>query len=154
MVEKIALPMASMRNREMVKVQDKLAVQRDYIVQLLGQLTVEYQNTKAERRDIAEGYLSSEEEFTFPEELELLTVSIRGYASQIQETETVKNCELAIAHLQQLRLVERPVIAQFYHGENRPRYPQIQSYLWRLDYLRLLMLEYLQMQQSVQPLSA
>jgi hypothetical protein len=48
-----------------VQVQEKLAVQRDYIVQLLGQLTVDYQNAKAERRDIAEGYPSSEEEFTF-----------------------------------------------------------------------------------------
>jgi hypothetical protein len=152
-VEKIALPMASMRNREMVQIQGKLAVQRDYIVQLLGQLTVDYQNTKAERQDIAEGYLSSEEEFTLFEELELLTVSIRGYASQIRETETVKNCELAIVHLQQLRVLDRPVIAQF-HEEERSRYPQIQSYLWRLDYLRLLVLEYLQMQQSVQPLSA
>lgn len=137
----------------MVQVQDKLAVQREYIVQLLGQLTVDYQNTKAEQREIAECYPNSEEEFTFSEELELLTVSIRGYASQVRETETVKNCELAIAHLQQLRVLDRPVIAQFYE-EERSRYPQIQSYLWRLDYLRLLMLEYLQMQQSVQPLSA
>ena len=137
----------------MVQIQDKLAVQRDYIVQLLGQLTVDYQNTKAERQDIAECYPGSEEEFTFSEELELLTVSIRGYASQIRETETVKNCELAIAHLQQLRVLDRPVIAQFYE-EERSRYPEIQSYLWRLDYLRLLVLEYLQMQQSIQPLSA
>jgi hypothetical protein len=119
-------------------------LQRDYIVQLLGQLTVDYQNTKAERRDIAECYPSSEEEFTLSKELELLTVSIRRYASQIRETKTVKNCELAIAHLQQLRVLDRPVIAQFYK-EEQLRYPQIQSYLWRLDYLRLLVVEYLQM---------
>ncbi len=137
----------------MVQVQEKLAVQRDYIVQLWGQLTVDYQNTKAERRNIAERYPSSEEEFTFSEELELLTISIRGYASQIQETETVNNCEPAIVHLQQLRVLDRPVLAQFYK-EERLHYPQIQSYLWRLDYLRLLVLEYLQMQQSVQPLSS
>jgi hypothetical protein len=137
----------------MGQVQGKLSVQRDYIVQLLEQLTVDYQNTKAERRDIAECYPSSEEEFTFSEELELLTVSIRGYASQIRETETVKNCELAIAHLQQLRALDHPVIARLYE-EERSRYLQIQSYLWRLDYLRLLVLEYLQMQQSIQPLSA
>jgi hypothetical protein len=107
-----------------VQVQEKLAVQRDYIVQLLGQLTVDYQNAKAERRDIAEGYPSSEEEFTFSEELELLTVSIRGYASQIRQTETVKNCELAIAHLQQLRVLDDPVLAQFYEEEDRaiPRF--------------------------------
>ncbi len=137
----------------MVQVQDKLALQRDYIVQLLGQLTVDYQNTKAERQDIAGGYLSFEEEFTLFEELDLLTVSIRDYANQIRETETVKNCELAIAHLQQIWVLDRPVIAQLYEEERSP-YPQIQSYLWRLDYLRLLVLEYLQMQQSVQPFSA
>jgi hypothetical protein len=74
------------------------------------------------------------------------------YASQIKNTETVKSCELAIAHLQQLRVLDRSVIAQFYE-EERSRYPHIQSYLWRLDYLRLLVLEYLQMQQSIQSLS-
>jgi hypothetical protein len=62
----------------MVQIQDKLAVQRDYIVKFLGQLTVDYQNAKAERQDIAECYPSSEEEFTLSEELELLIVSIRG----------------------------------------------------------------------------
>jgi hypothetical protein len=30
----------------MVRVREKLALQRDYIVQLWGQLTVDYQNTK------------------------------------------------------------------------------------------------------------
>jgi hypothetical protein len=137
--------MASMRNRNMTQVQNKLAIQQDIIVQLLAQLTVDYQNTKSERKEIAQNYLGSEEEFSFLEELELVTVSIRGYASQIETSAGVENREEAIANLHQLRVFDRSAIAQFY-DETRSGYLQMRSYIRMLDYLRLLVLEYLQME--------
>jgi len=45
----------------MAQVQNKLALGQDIIVQLLAQLTVDYQNTKSERKEIALSYLGSEE---------------------------------------------------------------------------------------------
>ncbi|MEZ2225157.1 hypothetical protein [Microcoleus sp.] len=36
----------------MTQVQNKLAIQQDIIVQLLAQLTVDYQNTKSERKEM------------------------------------------------------------------------------------------------------
>jgi hypothetical protein len=103
-----------MRNRNMTQVQNKLVIQQDIIVQLLAQLTVDYQNTKSERQEIAQNYLGSEEEFSFLEELELVTVSIRGYSSQIDTSEGVEHREEAIADLHQLRVFDRFAIAQFY----------------------------------------
>ncbi len=129
----------------MTQVQNKLAIQQDIIVQLLAQLTVECQNTKSERKQIAQSYLGSEEEFSFLEELELVTVSIRGYASQIETSAGVENREEAIASLHQLRVFDRSAIAQFY-DETRAGYLQMRSYIRMLDYLRLLVLEYLQME--------
>ena len=129
----------------MAQVQNKLAIQQDIIVQLLAQLNVEYQKTKSERKEIAMSYLGTEEELSFLEELELVTVSIRGYASQIEAGGGVENREEAIANLHQLRVFDRSAIADFY-AETRSGYLQMRSYIRMLDYLRLLVLEYLQMQ--------
>ncbi|WP_375472885.1 hypothetical protein [uncultured Nostoc sp.] len=59
----------------------------------------------------------------------------------------------AITHLQQLQVFPSSTIAQFY-AQARWQYPKVQTYLQMLDYLRLLTLEYLQMQQTMQPISA
>ena len=129
----------------MAQVQNKLAIQQDYIVQLLAQLNVEDQKTKSERKEIAHSYLGTEEELSFLEEIELVTVSIRGYASQIEDRAGVENREQAIANLHQLRVFDRSAIAEFY-AETRSGYLQMRSYIRMLDYLRLLVLEYLQME--------
>jgi hypothetical protein len=137
----------------MAQVQNKLASHRDYIVQLLEHLTVNYQNTKLERKQIAQQYSRPEEEFTPLEEIELLTVNIRGYACQIEATGSVKSDQQAIAELQRLSVFNNHVVVQLY-SEARSLYPHMQSYICMLDYLRLLVLEYLQAQQNVQPISA
>jgi hypothetical protein len=110
---------------------------------LLIQITTEYQQTQSERRDIATIFAQSDEAFSFLEELELLTVDLRGYASQIQMLGWVNNLSSAIAHLQNLRLFSIPTIAQFYF-ETGQDYPKLKNYLRQLDYIRLLLLEYLQ----------
>lgn len=137
----------------MVQVPDKLKVQREYTIQLLNQLTAEYPTLKPEMKQLFGQYPGSDDEFTFLEEFELLIVSICGYAKQIQVTGSVKHLDSVIAHLQQLQVFANSTIAQFY-SEARGQYPKVQTYLQRLDYLRLLTLEYLQMQQTMQPISA
>jgi len=127
----------------MAQVQNKLASQQNIIVQTLAQLTLDYQKTKSESQQII--HLCTEEEFSFLEELELVTVSIRGYASQIERRARVENREQSIADLHQLRVFDRSAIAQFY-AETRSGYLQMRSYIRMLDYLRLLVLEYLQME--------
>lgn len=136
----------------MTQLENKLVTQRNYVSQFLEQLMVDYQNAKSEWRDIAEHYPGSEAEFAPLEEIELLTVSIRGYANQIKATGSIKNRQQAIAQLQHLRMLDHPTVAQF-SVETEMLYPLIHSYIQKLDYLRLLVLEYLQMQQSIQPIS-
>jgi hypothetical protein len=137
----------------MAQVQDHLKVQRDYTIQLLNQLTAEYPTLKAEMKQISGQYPGVDDEFAFLEEFELLIVSISGYAKQIQATGSVRQFDAAIAHLQQLQVFANSTIAQFYRGASG-QYPKVQSYLQLLDYLRLLTLEYLQMQQTMRPISA
>lgn len=72
-----------------------------------------------------------------------LTSDLRGYASQMQVRGWIENEPAAIAHLQTLRLFSIPAITQFYF-ESDQHYPKLKEYVRRLDYLRLLLLEYLQ----------
>lgn len=116
---------------------------RNYINHLLKQLTVDYQNTKQERKEITALFSASEEDFTLLEEIELLTSDIRGYASQIHAQGSIENKQEAIEQLQTMRVFDIPAIAQFYFTTNT-NYPHLKAYIRTLDYLRLLILEYLQ----------
>ncbi|MEH2284893.1 MAG: hypothetical protein V7K90_26850 [Nostoc sp.] len=115
------------------------------IIQLLAQLTNTYQNTRGEGQEISIQFPPEDEEFSLLEELELLTVNLRGYASQIQSTDKIVNQAQAIEQLQTMGVLNVPQIGSFYFGSNG-NYKQIKSYIRTLDYLRLLLLEYLQFQ--------
>ncbi|MBD2195206.1 MULTISPECIES: hypothetical protein [Calothrix] len=115
------------------------------ILQLFSQLNNVYQNALSERQEIIIEFPPEDEEFSLLEEIELLTVNLRGYASQIQSTRQITNKAQAIAHLQSMRIFNVAQIARFYFNSNG-KYEQMKNYLRILDYLRLLMLEYLQLQ--------
>ena len=119
-------------------------VTRNYINHLLQQLTIDYQNTKQERKEIAALFPVSDEDFTVLEEIELLTSDIRGYASQIQARGSIENEQEAIERLQTIRVFNVPAIAQFYFTTNTD-YLHMKAYIRMLDYLRLLILEHLRM---------
>lgn len=127
---------------EATRITQNPEVTRNYINHLLKQLTVDYQNTKQERKEIASLSPASEEEFTILEEIDLLTSDIRGYATQIQARGWIENEQEAIERLQAMRVFDVPAIAQFYFTTDGD-YTQIKAYIRMLDYLRLLILEYL-----------
>jgi hypothetical protein len=114
---------------------------RHCISDLLTQTTTDYQKAQLERRQLAASS-TPDETFTVLEELELLTTDLRGYANQIQIRGWIEQDAAAIAHLQALRLFSIPTIAQFYFETEQ--YPMLKQYIRQLDYLRLLLLEYLQ----------
>jgi hypothetical protein len=124
-------------------------VTKKYIDHLLKQLTGDYQNTKQERKEIASLSLTAEDEFTILEEIELLTSDIRGYASQIQARGWIENEQEAIDRLQTMQVFDVPALAQFYFTTDG-HYRQMKAYIRMLDYLRLLMLEYLRCYQHSQ----
>ncbi|MBD2139322.1 hypothetical protein H6F32_17500 [Anabaena sp. FACHB-1237] len=113
-----------------------------HIIQLLDKITIDYQNTKSERQAIALKYSPLETEFTVLEEIELLTIYIRGYANQIKARGYVQNPVETIKTLQKITMFDIQKIAQLYF-HTPGEYENLKSYLRMLDYLRLLILEYL-----------
>ncbi|MBS3026700.1 MAG: hypothetical protein HCA25_06275 [Dolichospermum sp. DET50] len=118
-------------------------VTKKNISQLLSQLTNTYQNTRSERKEIATQFFPENEEFSLLEEIELLTVNLRGYASQIAANSQIINKDQVISQLQGMRVFSVSQIGEFYFNNNG-KYEQMKSYIRMLDYLRLLLLEYLQ----------
>lgn len=118
---------------------------KNYIIKLLEQLTIDYQNTKSERQAIAHLSTPPETEFTLLEEIELITTDIRGYASQIKARGYIENPKQAIEQLQDKRVFDITQIAQFYLNKSH-EYENLKSYLRMLDYLRLIILEHLTIQ--------
>ncbi len=123
-------------------------ITRNHIIHLLYQLTSDYKNTKGEQKKIASLYPAFEEEFTVLEEIELLTTDIRGYASQIQARGWIENEQKAIERLQTRRVFDVPAIARVYFATDGD-YGEMKAYIRMLDYLRLLILEYLCSARSV-----
>ncbi|MGG6265714.1 hypothetical protein ACQ4M3_19970 [Leptolyngbya sp. AN03gr2] len=115
---------------------------RNYIAHLLEQSTREYQHSKPERQILATVEPPNESDFTLLEEIELLTVNIRGYASQIQARGRIEPAIAAIDRLQHQSIFEHSAIAHFYFTTS-DRYPQTKAYLQTIDYLRLVILDYL-----------
>jgi hypothetical protein len=116
-------------------------IEKKYLINLLEQLNQLYRQTKSERKQLAT-ISNTDEEFTVLEEIELLTVELRGYASQIQATGSIESSEAAINRLHNMRIFEITVIAKLYF--DREEFNLIKYYIRMLDYLRLLILEYLQ----------
>ncbi|WP_370567995.1 hypothetical protein [Fortiea sp. LEGE XX443] len=112
------------------------------IEQLLVQLTNAYQKTKSDRQEITTQFPPEDEEFSLLEEIELLTVNLRGYASQVQFTGQIANAVEAVEQLHAMRILNVPQVARFFFDSN-DKYEQMKNYLRMLDYLRLLLLEYL-----------
>lgn len=112
-----------------------------YLSNFLEELNQLYRQTKSERKQLAI-ISTNDEEFTALEEIELLTVELRGYASQLEARGEIENAEQAINRLRIMRIFAIPVIAKLYFEAEE--YNLIKSYIRMLDYLRLLILEYLQ----------
>ncbi|MGK7902692.1 MAG: hypothetical protein AB4352_15020 [Hormoscilla sp.] len=114
----------------------------NHIIHLFDQLTIDYQNSKSERQKLAATETDSEE-FTILEEIELLTVDIRGYASQVKNYgQIMKNEESAVTKLQSLAFINIPSLVQWYLDPHQD-YPLLKLYLKMLDYLRLMILEFI-----------
>jgi hypothetical protein len=126
----------------MLTLPNQIGNPQEQVAHFLDRLTKLYQAAKSERTQAAADP-APEAGFSILEELEMLTVSISGYAAQIQTTGKVKNTEKAIGDLRQFNVFENPVIGQFYQQADND-YPNLQAYIQLLDYLRLLSLEYLQ----------
>lgn len=127
----------------MITFPNQLGSRQGQVTHFAHQLTTLYQDAKLERIRAATEYPGTDDGFSILEELEMLTIGISGYATQIQSTGSVKNTVKAITDLQQFNVFENVAVSQFYQDAGGD-YPKLQAYVQLLDYLRLLSLEYLQ----------
>lgn len=132
---------------------NSLELQKKHIAQVLAQLTTDYQQAKAERQALANQSFNEATDFSLLEELELLTVSIRGLGSQFISPTGLSNQPEAVAQLNQLRAFDVPAIAQFYFDISVES-EHLKLYVSLLDYLRLLILEYLETSTAEEAIAA
>jgi len=121
-----------------------IEITKNQIGKLLEQLIVCERNTKEERKRLLPEWQEAED-FTVLDEMEMLTADIRGYASQVDISGGIKNENEAIKRLENLQVFERKNVANWYFDTEEGDYLQIKLYLSLLDYLRILVIKYLQL---------
>jgi hypothetical protein len=115
---------------------------RQQIAEILHHLAIAYYNTQTERQRLGRQLSYHPSRPSVLEEIEELTVSIRTFGTQIQVRGSLREEEQAISELKDLRVFNVPQVAKLYFGP-RENYQSIRAYLQMLDYLRLVILEYL-----------
>jgi hypothetical protein len=111
-----------------------------YIEKILNQLLKDYQNTKSERERIA--LWEETQEFSVLGIIEVLTDDIRGYSFQIINNNSIATSQEILNELNKLKIFEIPEFIEWYFTPEFD-YPQMKHYAETLNYLRLLIIEYL-----------
>ncbi len=116
------------------------------IVELLTQLTQDYLSIlQQDKSSLLENFPLSDHEFSILEEIDLFTTELRGYASQINVNQQIKNPDQTLTKLRNLRILANPSLAELYFIKNE-QFPLIHQYLQKLDYLKLLIIDWLMLQ--------
>ena len=129
-----------MQNLDVKNKSDNAKNAKEYIVRVLKQLLTDYRNTKEERHIIA--LWEESQEFTILGVIEIFTTDIRGYASQVIASDNLENNQEIVDNLYKLRMFDFPYFTEWYFS-NDSDYPQIKRYVETLNYLRLLIIEYI-----------
>lgn len=112
---------------------------KEYINKVLNQLLIDYKNTRQERRKLT--HWEESKDFSILGEIEIFTDNIRGYASQITNN-TLENPQKSLERLKKIQIFSIPDFwNSYFQYENE--YPQLKKYIKKLNYLRLLVIEYI-----------
>ena len=111
-----------------------------YIFQILDQLVTDYQQTRSERIQIA--LWEEDKDFSLLGIIEMLTDEIRGYSLKSISNDNPENFQEILINLQKIKLFEIPYVRDWYFSLEFD-FPQIKHYIETLNYLRLLVIEYL-----------
>ena len=116
------------------------------IIDLLNQLNQDYQQLLQQDKPLLfETFPPNSQTLSILEEIDLLTTDLRGYASQITINQQIQNPDQALTRLRSMRLLENPSLAELYFTKNK-QFPIIYQYLQKLDYLKLLLIDWLILQ--------
>ena len=129
-----------MQNLDISNKADNNLTAKAYIEQILNQLLIDYQNIRLEREKIA--LWEENQEFSILGIIEVLTDDIRGYAFQIITNNSSANAQDILNELNKLKIFGIPEFTEWYFSSEFD-YPQIKHYVETLNYLRLLIIEYI-----------
>jgi hypothetical protein len=128
-----------MQNLEVTNKSTNTKIAKEHIEQVFQQLIPNYQQTQQERYQLASWEES--QNFTILGVIEIFTTDIRGYASQVINSDNLEAPQEISGNLDKLKIFDIPYFSNwyFYH---EPNYPKIKHYIESLNYLRLLIIEY------------
>ncbi len=129
-----------MQNLDVSKKDLNITTALAYIEKILNQLLKDYQNTKLERERIA--IWEETQEFSILGTIEVLTDDIRGYSFQVINNNSSAKAQDILNELNKLKIFEIPEFIEWYFTPEFD-YPQMKHYAETLNYLRLLIIEYL-----------
>ncbi len=129
-----------MSNLEIANKADHILTAETYIEQILNQLLIKYQNTQLEREKIA--LWEENQEFSILGIIEIFTDDIRGYAFQVITKNISINAQNILNELEKLKILEIPEVTKWYFNPKFD-YPKMKQYIEILNYLRLLIIEYI-----------
>ena len=129
-----------MHNLDSSNETDTILLNKNYIEHILNQLLIDYQKTQEERIKIAEW--EENQEVSILGIIEMLTDTIRGYGFQVINNHSLDNSTAIINELEKLKIFEIPELTDWYFS-SECNYTQSKKYLESLNYLRLLILEYM-----------
>ena len=113
---------------------------KEYIRQILCSSSDHYRKMREERHQLA--LWEETKDFSILGIIEAYTTDIRGYAAQAVSDIVLEHPQDAVRELCKLKLSNVEYFSDWYfdfHNE----YPEIKHYIEMLDYLRLLVLEYI-----------
>lgn len=127
---------------------DNTLTAKAYIEQILNQLLMDYQNTQREREKIASW--EENQKFSILGIIEVLTDEIRGYAFQVITDKYSSNAQDIFNQLNSLKIFE---ILGLFQGYFSPEFDfkLTKSYVEKLNYLRLLIIEYIADKEGEKP---
>lgn len=117
---------------------------KNYIGKLLKHLLSDYKNTREERRVI--GLWEESKDFSILGEIEIFTTDIEGCASQVMTNDRLENSQDIIKKLTKINIFDISCFADWYFSEES-QFPQVKIYIEKLNYLRLLIIEYVSLYQ-------
>ena len=134
-------------------IEDTVA-KKNHVAHVLAQLSTDYQQASSERQVLRDYAINMDTEFTLLEELELLTVGVRGLGTQFVASASARaDREAIVLQLKSMKVFDVAVISQFYFDDS-VKSERMELYVSLLDYLRLLILEYSQINAVAESVAA
>lgn len=129
-----------MYNLETGNISNNPNTAKDYIIRVQNKLLIDYKNTREERRKLMNWEESKD--FSILGEIEIFTTDIRGYTSQLITNNFLENPQEVVEKLKQIQIFYNSEFGEWYFSSQN-QYPQLKNYIEKLNYLRLLLIEYI-----------